>query len=368
MTPPPTFDDVLGQDHAIGLLNDAMASGRIHHAWIFHGPQGVGKFTTAMAFASALLDPTTKQRADGRFAPESGSRTQQMIGADSHPDLFVVRKELATESRETAIRSRKQTTIPREVIDEFLVEPAHVKRSVVANSMKARVFIVDEAEMLARGGGRAAQNALLKTLEEPPEGVVIILVSTSDEALLPTIRSRCQRVAFRALDDDAMSAWQKESGLKTKDQWVLDFAAGSPGRLAMALETNMKDWGATLEPLVADVEKGAFSHQLGESMGAIVEDWAKEWEKNHPGASKDAANKSGASHLLSMLEERARRRLRAATQKGESLDEPLRWISLIEESRRQIDANVNHKQALQNLGAQLARADRGPSRIAGLAI
>lgn len=362
-TTPPTFDDILGQDHAIDLLNDAMASGRVHHAWIFHGPQGVGKHTTALAFASALLDPTTKKGKGDRFRPEAGSRTQQMIGADSHPDLFLVRKELAAESRATEIRKRKQTTIPREVIDEFLVEPAHVKRSVVADTMKSRVFIIDEAEMLARGGGRTAQNALLKTLEEPPDGVVIILVSTSDEALLPTIRSRCQRVAFRALDDDSMRAWQKQSGLKTTDQWVLDFAAGSPGRLQMALETNMKDWGARLEPLVADAERGRFDYALGETMGALVEDWAKEWEKNHPGASKDAANKSAASHLLSMLEERARRRLRDSAERGDDLTNALRWIDLIEEARMHINANVNHKQALQNLGAQLARADGGPAML-----
>jgi hypothetical protein len=90
---------LLGQDRASGILVDSLRSDRVHHAWIFHGPAGVGKCTAAAAFASLLLDPTTAAGLSGEIAPDPESTTQQMLSAGTHPDFHYIAKELATYSR-----------------------------------------------------------------------------------------------------------------------------------------------------------------------------------------------------------------------------------------------------------------------------
>src|SRR5690606_4650358 len=116
-----------------------------------------------------------------------------------HPDLHVVTKELARYSEDRSTRERKLTQIPVDVLRTELIEPVYR----AAQMGHGKVFIVDEAELLNDAG----QNAMLKTLEEPPAGTTIILVTSIQDRLLPTIRSRCQRVAFVPLPDSVVSRW-----------------------------------------------------------------------------------------------------------------------------------------------------------------
>ncbi|MEM9373943.1 MAG: hypothetical protein AAGA55_09895, partial [Planctomycetota bacterium] len=192
---PVALDAVLGQDRAVSQLAAAMASGRLHHAWIFHGPEGVGKFTTALAWAAMLLDPTTAPGLTGAFACEPDSPTQRLLASGTHPDLHVVRKELARFSSDARVRDAKLATIPKAVVEDHLIAPASVAPVMRTGSMMGKAFIVDEAELLDRSPANApTQNAILKTLEEPAPGTLIVLVTSSEDRLLPTIRSRCQRV------------------------------------------------------------------------------------------------------------------------------------------------------------------------------
>ena len=108
---------------------------------------------------------------------------------------------------------------------------------------------------------RAGANAALKMLEEPPRGVVFILITHEESGLLPTIRSRCQRIAFAPLDESAMLEWLKREGLKldaAQKKWLLDFADGSPGRAKIALDTGLYDWAQTLEPMLAKLDEGRY--------------------------------------------------------------------------------------------------------------
>lgn len=372
-----SLSEIFGQERAVATLRAAMASGRVHHAWIFHGPQGVGKFTTAKAFAAAVLDPSTAPTLSGEIAPDPGSETQRLIAAGAHPDLHVVTKELALVSREPQVRQRKQTNIPKEVLLEFLIEPAGLASQSRSGAMATKVFIIDEADFIEPVG----QNALLKTLEEPPAGTVIILVTSAIEDLLPTIRSRCQRVAFEPIDDASMRAWldawlkaerataelegegkkskaakarlEMLSPSKADREWALSYAAGSPGLAALAIEGGFGAWARDLDPLLESAERGVYDPKLGSTMAKLVGDWAEAWVDARKNASKDAANKAGVRHLLALVAERARRRLRTAAGLEGEAGRALAAIDLIADAERQIDANVNMSLAFENLAVRL---------------
>src|SRR5690606_34736066 len=126
-------------------------------------------------------------------------------------------------------------------------------------SLASKVFIVDEAELLR--SNLAVQNAILKTLEEPPPGSVIILITSAEEALLPTIRSRCQRVVFRALEDADMEGWFRHSGIDAKGaerDWLLWYAAGAPGRALEAAQTGLYAWMEAMGKPLKETESGRY--------------------------------------------------------------------------------------------------------------
>jgi DNA polymerase III subunit delta' len=354
-----TFGEIIGQARAVQNLRSCIQSGRVHHAWIFHGPPGVGKFTTALAFAGVILDPTSAPGLGGEIEPDPESQTQRLLDSGGHPDLHIIVKELATVSREARVRDSKQRNIAKDVLDEFLIEPA-TKTSASRGGLAAKVFIVDEAELIDGRG----QNSLLKTLEEPAAGSVIILVTSSESDLLPTIRSRCQRVPFVPLSDDEMQEWLGRSGLdlSTLDAadraWVLSFAGGAPGAAELAVETGLVRWRRELAPLLSDLERGKFPIELGQLMAKLADEWAVAWVERpeNLNASKDAANKAAQRHMFRLLAEHYRARLREAVRVGGGGEAFLRAIDLIAEAERQMDFNVQGQFVMENLAAQLGAA------------
>jgi DNA polymerase-3 subunit delta' len=350
-TSPPTLlslEDLLGQDRAARTLRAAVESDRVHHAWIFHGPVGVGKFTAAKAFAAALLDPAA--RAQGPARGESDER--RLIREESHPDLHIVRKELAAVSRDPETRKRKQINIPLEVLREFLLEPAALSRVHTADSAAAKVFIVDQAELIDSRG----QNALLKTLEEPPAGTVIILVTSSEEQLLTTIRSRSQRVAFGPLDERAMAAWAKRAGLDVppaQRAWLWAYAQGAPGAALSALEHGLFAWHERLAPMLDALSQGRGPGELGAAMAALVDERATHEASQSPTASKDAANRAWCRRMLSLLAGHFRGRLSGGdTPAADAID-------LLVQAEQHLNANVRFGDVLENLAAQLSLAWSG---------
>jgi len=357
----PTLRDILGQQNALRVLRAALESQRVHHAWIFHGPHGVGKRTTAEAFAGALLDPTTGPDLSGVIAPDPDSETQRLLASGMHPDLHLITKELARYSDDSNIRKRKLISIPKEVIEKHLLTPASLAPRVQAGAVAGKVFIVDEAELL----NTDTQNAMLKTLEEPAPGTVIILVTSAPEKLLPTIRSRCQRVAFEALAAEEMQAWLRSAPSEARERmgrdeaaWVIEYAAGSPGLALIAIEGRLFEWAAELEPMLQRADRAEFSPELGERMAKLIDEWAGAQVKKEKNASKDAANKAGVRRLLHLLAERYRRRLRESAASGADGSAEIGAIELIRQAERQIDANVHLVMAMENLAARLASNSR----------
>jgi len=348
------FSAILGQDAALGVLQNSLASQRVHHAWVFHGPRGVGKFTCAVAFGAALLDPDARPGKDGRveFNPSGG--IGRLLAAGSHPDLHVITKELAVFSDEKKIREAKQTSIPKDVVEKHLLIPAALAPAMRTGSRASKVFIVDEADLLDRSPFNApVQNSILKMLEEPPEGTVIILVTDSEDRLLATIRSRCQRVAFRTLETPVMERWLAGTDLAivhAQRRWLIEYAAGSPGVLTEAVHHSTFAWHEQLSPMLRAVEEGRFVLELGGSLSSCVESWADSWVDIHKNASKEAANRDGAAKVLHLVAEHFRRGLGSPLGGGPHLAA----IEAIANCERHIDSNVQVPLAMGNLSAQLA--------------
>ncbi|MFO0834069.1 MAG: DNA polymerase III subunit delta' [Phycisphaerales bacterium] len=353
--------DVVGQDRAIGVLQKSLASGRMHHAWIFHGPAGVGKFTTAVAFAATLLDPTSRAGLDAFIEPDAKSHVARLLKSGTHPDLHVIVKELARYHPNPRIRAQKLVQIPKEVIDHFLISPSLLAAAVPPGGLASKVFVVDEADRLERNA--AAQNTILKTLEEPPPGTVIILVTSNEDRLLPTIRSRSQRVAFAPLDDDAMKKWMRARGVELPREqatWLLAHAAGSPGALLEALRDNLFEWHSALDPKLTALERGGAAPELGPVMTKLVDEWAEAFVKRDANASKEAANHGAMDVLFRMLAERCRTGLREG---GPRVPSWLAALDHIRNAERHAGSNVSAGLLLGNLAAQWGAAfetvDRG---------
>ncbi|MDF1869478.1 MAG: AAA family ATPase [Phycisphaerales bacterium] len=344
---------VIGQHHAMDILNRSMQSQRVHHAWIFHGPTGVGKFTSAIAWASTILDPTSTPDLSGNIVPDPESSTQQLIRSQTHPDLHVIRKEMARYHHDSKVRSAKLASIPKAIVEEHLINPAALAASMKSTSLVSKVFIVDESELL----NSQTQNAILKTLEEPPPGTVIILVTSNEDRLLPTIRSRCQRVAFAPLDDDAMRAWIASTSLEPtpeEHQWLLSTSNGSPGRYKEAHEAGIYQWSTDLEPLFMQCDQGRYPLTLGPRMNQLVDDWAKDWvkqgEKIGENRSKLVANQLGTQHMLSLIAGRYRKQLTVASKAHRALHA----IDMVGRAQHELNTNVQLRFVMDHLAAGLS--------------
>ena len=360
---PRPLAEIVGQDRALSRLAEAMGSGRLHHAWIFHGPEGVGKFTTALAWAALLLDPTTAKDLSGRYAADPDSPAQALLAGGTHPDLHVIVKELARFSSDAGVRASKLTTIAKDVVDTHLIRPASLAPVMRTGSMAGKVFIVDEAELMDRHASNATtQNAILKTLEEPAPGTVIILVTSSEDRLLPTIRSRCQRIAFTPLPDDAMRAWLAGADLGVTGEerdWLIRAADGSPGRLKAMHESGVYGWHRAITPHLDEAERARPAVELGALMGSLIDDWAKEWvkqgEQRGENRSKDAANRLGARRMLGLVADRARTGLADPRRRAWSLGA----IEAVGQAQRHLDANVGMKLVFEHLAAGLSARPAG---------
>ncbi|MHC4708431.1 MAG: DNA polymerase III subunit, partial [Planctomycetota bacterium] len=217
-----SLKEVSCQDKAISILQKAFVVGKSAHAWIFAGPEGVGKFKTACEWGEMLL---CKDRVvENGFADSCGScESCRLFEAGSHPDFHHIYKELLEFTKDGRGKSAP-VELPIDVIREFLIDKG-LNRPTLS---QAKVFVVSEAEKL----NVSSQNALLKILEEPPEYCTIILLCTRLERLLPTTRSRCQIIHFGPVAEVRIIERLKEIGIEEKQAQYL--ARLSQGRLGQA--------------------------------------------------------------------------------------------------------------------------------------
>lgn len=210
-----------GQDAQERAFLDALDRGRLHHAWLLTGPEGVGKATFAFRAARRLLGASPDPNL-GLLGARMTDPIVRQISARSHPDLMVL--ERFTEDGK-----------PRKVIPVDEARQLGAFFSQTPATAPYRVAIVDAADDLNAN----AANAILKTLEEPPPRGVLLLVSHAPGRLLPTIRSRCRRLSFAAPGLEVTTAFLQARTSLTLDQAarLARMAGGAPGlalRLAAA--------------------------------------------------------------------------------------------------------------------------------------
>lgn len=213
--------DIIGQATAVEQLQKAISGDRMPHAFMFAGPAGVGRRTTAIALAKVLLCESAHEKKSPAACGKCDSC--RMMDADSHPDFQLIYKELAKFHEDADVRSRVMQGLGIDVIRSFLLAPA----GLASSQGRGKVFIVLESELMSI----AAQNSMLKTLEEPPEGVRIILVCQKPEQMLPTTRSRCSIVRFGPLPKDFVTENLLAAGIGEAEAnfWAV-FTNGSIGR------------------------------------------------------------------------------------------------------------------------------------------
>lgn len=216
---PTTFKDVVGQEHIERTLKNAIDQGKVSHAYLFCGPRGTGKTTMARILAKALLceqGPTVK--------PDGTCPECEAIAQGTHPDVY----ELDAASR-TGVDNVREEIIAR------------VNYAPTRGAWK--VYIIDEVHMLTN----AAFNALLKTLEEPPEHILFILCTTDPQKVPDTIQSRCQRFDFHRISNEAIVS---RLGAICVEEGV-DFEGEALDLIAYRADGGMRNALTSLEQLIA---------------------------------------------------------------------------------------------------------------------
>ena len=215
---PKNFTELVGQEHIVQTLKNAIEKGRIAHAYLFVGPRGTGKTSTARLFACAL-------NAEGgpSINPDPDSEVTKSIMAGQSMDVIEI--DGASNNSVDQIRDLRDDCIYAPTQSQF------------------KIYIIDEVHMLSN----AAFNALLKTLEEPPPHVKFFFATTEAHKVLPTIVSRCQRFEFRPIEDSVIISRLKHIA-KVDGITITDDALESIAKLASG---GMRDAQSILDQMIA---------------------------------------------------------------------------------------------------------------------
>ncbi len=208
-----------GHSEAVTAFRAAHASGRLHHAWLLTGPEGIGKALFADKAALRVLAEGAGPpvAAPGLDVPDE-HRIAKLVAAGSHPDLM----RLERLTKESGAELARSITVDQ-------VRGLSRLFATTATFSPWRVVVIDAIDDLER----AAANALLKSLEEPPANSLFLLVSHAPERLLPTIRSRCRQLRLSPLEPDAMTSALRGAAPDAEEDEIRELAAigeGSPGR------------------------------------------------------------------------------------------------------------------------------------------
>ncbi|MBI3158121.1 MAG: DNA polymerase III subunit delta' [Chloroflexi bacterium] len=274
--------DILGHDWAVDLLK-AHVRGGPRHAYLFTGPDGVGRRTLALRFAQALN--AENPPAPGEFDP--GSRDSRGIERMQHPDLLVM--STAEDAREIRIDQVRE-------LGRGLALAPYMSLWKIA-------LLLDFEK-----ANENAQNALLKTLEEPPARVILLLTAESAEALLPTISSRCETLRLRPLGlAEAASGLERRGVPPERARLLAHLSGGRPGA-ALALHARpeaLDERRAWLEGLAAALASGrvarfAYARELSQdkpALQAALDAWLSYWRDVMLRASGSAAALANLDHV-----------------------------------------------------------------------
>jgi DNA polymerase-3 subunit delta' len=330
----PLLDSVLAQETAVATLKRALASGRVHHAYLFDGPDGVGKELAAFGLAQALVCERRAAAGDAACGACSAcvrARPRDEDRRPVHPDVVVLERGLYD-----AAQIGRRTPESQDISIDQVRTLVLARAAFGPHEGRARVFVVRRADEL----GLAASNALLKTLEEPGQRTHFVLLSAKANALLDTIRSRTQRVRFAPLPDAIVARLLEERGIDAAT--ARDVARVSSGSVETALELADPDRNkarqAFVERAIAAIEAPDLAPAL-----ALAEDAKK---------SKGALDAQLAA-LASALALRARAAVPDAPVDAEAF---AARHALVLAALRQLDGNASPQLVVESMMIGMRRA------------
>ena len=294
-----SLKEVFCQDKAIGILQRAFAADRLAHAYLFVGPDGVGKFKTAKEWAKVLLcnDQVQQQTPKGVFYDSCGTcRSCEVFAGGAHPDFNHIYKELIEFTKKGKGKTPVELAI--DVIREFIIDKVAGRPQMSA----ATVYVIREAERLNRN----SQNALLKVLEEPPKHCFIILICSRLEKMLPTTQSRCQIIRFGPVDEEQIVKRLLEMDIDRQEATY--WAAFSEASLGTAIEwatLELKDhscYGIKKE-LLERLAKHRLPHSMdfAEWLSQAAKKISGAWSDKEPNVSKKDITRRAQQGLIRMI-------------------------------------------------------------------
>ena len=324
---------VVGNEHAQAVLERALSAGQLRHAYLLYGPEGVGKLTLALAFAQAAL---CQRRKSGESEACGECAACRKVAHGNHADLTIVEAE----------EGKRWVSID-------IIREMERLASLAPTESDYRIFIIPDMERLQE---RAA-NALLKTLEEPPPGVIILLLATEPDALLPTILSRCQLIALRPLPPEQISAALRERWAVAPE--AAERLAGlANGRLGWAVRAQERpeeqaERERTLERIVALVaappdERMRIAGELGSdnaTVRATLDVWIGWW--------RDVTLVANGAHAL--LSAGVARREAERIGPGIGPERARVFLGALLAALASMDINANPRLTLENLALELPR-------------
>ena len=235
------YDRIIGHENIIAQLKNAVSNDKVSHAYIFNGEDGSGKTMVAKAFAQALL--CEKGEAEGCGECHFCKQTE----SDNNPDLIRVTHE-------------KPASIGVDDVREKLVEDIQIK----PYNGRYKVYIIDEAEKMTP----QAQNAILKTIEEPPAYSVIIFLTNNDEIFLPTIISRCIIFNFRPLRDSVITDYLIKE-YKVPEYEAKMCAAYAQGRIGKAVDLITSEDFVKIKDEALRFVKNVYTYDVPDMVDAV---------------------------------------------------------------------------------------------------
>jgi DNA polymerase-3 subunit delta' len=335
---------LLGQEAAERQFLQGYTSGKLHHAFLLAGPEGTGKATFAYRAARFLFEAGAGAEADALFGapqPESlavaaSAKATQLIARESHPDIAVLKRRYDPKNKR--FRAEISVEDTRETL-QLLTKTAAFGGW--------RVVIVDAADDL----NTASANALLKTLEEPPAKTVFFLVAHQPGRLLPTIRSRCQRIDFEPLSAEHLATLLLAFGRPVPDLSALEI--GAEGSIRRALRKG--SGGAAQMTLAVERVLASLPRPSGREIEAVT-------EPLRGGADGLEALSDLMDEIERFLAREARARLALPQPNAATADVAELWAKLNDEARKVEALNLDRRafamRALDELSTLVSGAQR----------
>ena len=287
------FDSIIGNDDVKHLLNSTIKSNNLVHSYMFIGLDGIGKFLFSQEFAKMILCEDSKPACNV-------CSSCIKFGSNNHPDFMIIDSEDGKSIKIGQIRSMQEQISEKPIVSE------------------KKVYIINNADLMTV----EAQNCLLKTLEEPPEYAIIILVLSNENRLLNTIKSRCTKINFRKLSNEELLQYAKAHQINI-DSSLLDSCNGSILKLI-----NIKDkavYYETIDNIIHDF-----------STKDIIDIWQE--------ADILYKLKDIISDLLDYFNIVFIEKLRSTKD-----EKYIKSIKIVEDTKKRLSSNANHDMCIDNL-------------------